>query len=191
MTQEIILSKLFLTKLFKFYFYRNVKIFKTFLALLTVVTATVVYFITFLAKINYVISRFDGINYSTGIYLILILVLLFIISGWLIFAFIRLFNTSKYNFLDEIQKTFPQSSNEMIEIVNGTISSKNSSNNHMYIYQLTDLARYYVYNNILVLQFFDDNFIFLNYEKNNNEIKKIKETKLKKHFLKEMKKEEL
>jgi hypothetical protein len=58
----------------------------------------------------------------------------------------------------------------------------------MYIYNLTDITRTYVSNGLLIIQFFDDNFIFLNANKEVLSLEEIK--KHKKHFLKTTKKEE-
>lgn len=188
MSQEIILSKLYLTNVFKFFFYRNAKVFRTLGYLIFILLASFAYFVVFLTKITYIVSMFDSQNYSNAIFLILVLVVLLIICGWLIFAFIRLFKQSKYSFLDDIQKTYSINSTEMVTIESNVITSKNSQNNHMYVYNLTDITRTYVSNGLLIIQFCDDNFIFLNANKEILSLEEIK--KHKKHFLKTTKKEE-
>lgn len=190
MTQEIKLDDKYLAKLFSFYFYRNTKILRTIIYLSIIVLATITYFIVFLTKLNYVISQFDGVtdHIMNSIYLITILLLLFIISGWLIVAYIKLYNTSRVNFIEEIIHTYPKNSLQNIEIVNGTIISKNSVDSHQDVYNLTDISIYYVFNKMIFLQTFDNNFIFLNNE-SNSDIDLIKKNIKKKHFLRTLKKE--
>ena len=190
MTQEIKLDDKYLSKLFSFYFYRNTKILRTIIYLAIIVLATLAYFIVFLTKLNYVISQFDGVrdHIMNSIYLITILVVLFIISGWLIVAYIKLYNTSRVNFIEEIIHTYPKNSLQNIEVVNGTIISKNSVDSHQDVYNLTDISIYYVFNKMILLQTFDNNFIFLNNE-SNSDIDLIKINIKKKHFLRTLKKE--
>lgn len=190
MTQEIKLDDKYLTKLFSFYFYRNTKILRTIIYLSIIVLVTIAYFIVFLTKLNYVISQFDGVrdHIMNSIYLITILLVLFIISGWLIVAYIKLYNTSRVNFIEEIIHTYPKNSLQNIEIVNGTIISKNSVDSHQDVYNLTDISIYYVFNKMILLQTFDNNFIFLNNE-SNSDIDLIKINIKKKHFLRTLKKE--
>ena len=188
MNQEIILTNDFITKIFKFFFYRNGKVFRTLSYLIFIVLATLVYFIVFLTKISIIVNMFDTKEYSKGIYLILVLVVLLIISTWLIVSFTKLFNQTKANFIEDLQKTYQINSTEIIEIEKNVITSKNTQNNHMYVYNLTDITRSYVCNGIIILQFVDDNFIFIPYKKDIFNIEQIK--KHKKFFLKTTKKED-
>ncbi len=190
MTQEIQITKPFLNKLFSFYFFRNLKVLRTLIVLVTLIIITIVYFCIFCFKLSWIISQFDGVtdHIMNSIYLISILVLLLVITGWLIASYIKLYNTSRVNFIEEIIHSYPIDSTQTIEVVNGVIISKNSVDSHLDSYNDSDISLYYLFKGLMLLQTFDNNFIFLNYE-NNNDTDKIKSKAKKKHFLKTLKEE--
>lgn len=184
MKQEIQITKSYLSKLFSFYFFRNTKVLKTLIVLILSSIITLVYFGLFCSKLSWIISQFDGIadHVMNSIYLISILILLFVITGWFIFAYFRLYNTSRVNFVEDIIHSYPIDSIQTVELVNGVLVSKNSVDSHLDSYNVSDISIYYIYKGLMFLQTFDNNFIFINYEKN-NETDLIKSSSKKKHFL--------
>ncbi len=185
MKQEIQITKPYLSKLFSFYFYRNKKVLKTLTVVIVMSVITLVYFALFCTKLSWIISQFDGIadHVMNSIYLITILLLLCIITGWFIFAYFRLYNTSRVNFIEDIVHSYPIDSIQSIELVNGVIVSKNSIDTHLDSYNVSDITYYYTFKDIMLLQTFDNNFIFLKYEKN-TDTDLIKSSAHKKHFIK-------
>jgi hypothetical protein len=192
MNQEIILSRMFLNKLFKFYFVRNTKIYKTLIAINFITLLTCIYLIAFLIRLNRVIEYFSTSNYSIGIYIIIILILLIIITITLWVQYSKIYKESKFSFLDEFNKTYPINSTEYVSFEENTITSKNSGNNHMMIYNMSNIATYYKYNKIIIIQTLDDNFIYLEldnvYDEKIYSILKMNNIK-KSHILKSFKKE--
>lgn len=183
--KEIILSKLFLDKLFKFFFFRNSKIFKALTYISMMIILTIAYLIVFIFKIDNIIIWFQEGTYSFGIFSIVILILLIIFSIYLIIQFNKLQKQSKVGFLDELSKTYPANSTETIEFLENGISSKNSTQNHVYFFQFNNIFAYYKMSNIYIFQSTDDSFIFVDADMyNKDEIKKvIKDNKLKKRLI--------
>jgi hypothetical protein len=190
--KEIILSKLFLDKLFKFFFYRNKRIVIAVSYIIVMYLCTLVYIIAFFAKLNLVINWFNQGQISFGIFSILIFILLVIICVYLAVQFNKLVKQTKVGFLDEMSKTYPINSTETININDEGITSKNSTQNHMYFFQYTDIACYYKVNNVYIFQSLDDSFIFVDTDMYNKDFLKdvVKSRKLKKRrILKTFKKE--
>ncbi len=190
--KEIILSKLFLDKLFKFFFYRNKRIVVAVSYIIIMYLCTLAYIIVFFAKLNLIIDWFKQSQISFGIFSILIFILLVIICVYLAVQFNKLVKQTKVGFLDEMSKTYPINSTETINIDDNGITSKNSTQNHMYYFQYTDVACYYKTNNIYIFQSLDDSFIFIDTDMYNKEFLKsvVKTRKLKKRrILKTFKKE--
>lgn len=184
MKQEIQITKSYLSKLFSFYFFRNIKVLKTLIVLILVSIISIVYFGLFCSKLTWIISQFDGVasHVMNSIYLISILLILFFVTGWFIFAYFRLYNTSRVNFIEDIIHSYPIDSVQTVELINGMLVSKNSIDSHLDSYNVSDISIYYMYKGVMFLQTFDNNFLFINYEKN-SETDLIKSSSKKKHFL--------
>ena len=192
--KELILSNMFINKLYKFFFLRNKKVFQAIAYLIVIYIITIAYYIYFFMKLDTVIANFTSDDaLSNSIFTILMLIILTLLSVVLSVQLRKLQKESKYGFIDELSKTYPVNSTETITVDEVGITSKNSADKHVYSFQYNDIACYYKSNNVFIFQSLDDSFIFIEFNKEEyNTYKKIiKSHNIKKKIiLKDYKKKE-
>lgn len=183
MEDKIILTNMFLGKLFKFYFYRNKKIFIACLNILLFLLISLVYIILFIIKLPGQIQNVqNGGKFES--FLIIILLLVLILSIYLIVSYFRLLSNSKKVFFDEINQAFPLNSTVRSSFENGVIISKNSIVKHIDQYNLSDITNYYKFFDLYIIQACDDKLLLFTKEYVNN-TQEFKESlkKIKKRFI--------
>lgn len=171
--KEIILSKLYIQKLFNFFFNRNKKIMSSLIYMTILYIVTFAYIIVFFTNINKVIDGFSNNSFGYSSFMIIMLIVLVAISIYVFIQFNKLKKETKFSFDDEIAKTYPVNSTEKITIDDNGIKSINSSQNHAFYFQYNDIACYYKYKDLYIFQSKEDNFII--YEANKFDIKNLTE----------------
>lgn len=183
--KEIILSKMYLKKLFNFFFYRNKKIMTSLIYMITLFLVTFAYIIVFFVNVNKVIKGFSDGSFGYSSFMLILLIVLIFLSVYIFIQFNKLKKETEFSFSDEIAKTYPVNSTEKITIDEKGIKSLNSSQNHVFYFQFNDIACYYKYKDLYVFESKEDNFII--FEANNYDKKLIeniiKENKLNKKII--------
>ena len=183
--KEIILSSMYIDKLYKFFFNRNKKILTSIIYMIVMYLVTFVYTVVFFVKINTVIDGFSNNNFTYSSFMLIMFIILIGFSVYLFVQYNKLQKETKFSFKDEISKTYPINSTEKISIEDNGIKSINSTQNHVFYFQYSDIACYYKYKNLYIFESKNDNFIIFEASKFDKELllKIIKENKIKKKFV--------
>lgn len=88
--KEIILSKMYLKKLFDFFFYRNKKIMTSLIYMFTLFVVTFAYIIVFFVNVNKVIKGFSDGSFGYSSFMLILLIVLIFLSVYIFIQFNKL-----------------------------------------------------------------------------------------------------
>ena len=184
MSSKLLLTNMFLAKLFKFYFIRNKKIFIALINLTIFFALSLAYIVLFVVKLPSQIQKFKE-GFGLDSYLIIILIMVLLLDGYFIYAALKLSASSKKIFYDEINQSFPLNSTYTVTLEGDLIQAKNSIVLHIDSYDISDIAWYYQFSDLLILQAKDDKMILIDKkEELASQIKrKLKENNIKKRII--------